>query len=545
MSTIASRPPEPVDPSTPKNSHPAAEARGALRRAFPTALAIAALAGLAYWGHRSEWTRPTFASLTGSAHPEVDAWCVDHGVPEAQCIECRPELAPAQPDYGWCQEHGVPQCPLHHPQVAQLKKAAVVLPAHLDRAQRALETTPRAVNNSRCKLQARRIQFASAAAMEKAGVDIALVDERPIVEAIEANGEVVYDETHTAHLVSRAPGTAWRVERQVGDRVARGDVLALIDAADVGRAKAELLQASALARLRRATFERLRPLSEQGAVPGRQLLDAESALQEADIRLLGAQQALVNLGLPVDLDELAEGDPQALARQIRLLGLPTELQSQFDASTTTSNLLPIRAPLDGTVIARDIVAGELVDAERTIFVVADVSRMWLTLNVRHDQAEHVRIGQRVLFQPSHRAAAEIQGAVAWISTEVDDETRTVEVRVDLPNDDGSLRANTFGAGRIVLREEPQAIVVPSEAVHWDGCCQVVFVRDKNFLQPNAPKFFHVRKVRTGAQQGDVTEVIAGLLPGEVIASKNSRVLGAQLLKSNLGAGCCEVHGAKK
>ena len=58
----------------------------------------------------------------------------------------------------------------------------------------------------------------------------------------------------------------------------------------------------------------------------------------------------------------------------------------------------------------------------------------------------------------------------------------MKVRVDLPNADGRLRANTFGTGRIVLREEPQAIVVPSEAVHWDGCCNVVFVRDKNFLQ---------------------------------------------------------------
>jgi cobalt-zinc-cadmium efflux system membrane fusion protein len=80
-------------------------------------------------------------------------------------------------------------------------------------------------------------------------------------------------------------------------------------------------------------------------------------------------------------------------------------------------------------------------------------------------------------------------------------------------------------------------VVPSEAVHSDGNCHVVFVRDKNYHQDSSPKFFHVRSVRTGVKEADTTEIIAGLLPGEVIASKNSVVLEAQLLKSNLGAGC--------
>ena len=133
--------------------------------------------------------------------------------------------------------------------------------------------------------------------------------------------------------------------------------------------------------------------------------------------------------------------------------------------------------------------------------------------------------------------------MSWISTDADDVTRTVKVRVDLPNADGRLRANTFGTGRIVLREEPKAIVVPSEAIHWDGTCNVVFVRDKNFFKPDAPKIFHVRSVRPGVKDGDTTEIIAGLLPGEVIASKNSVVLEAQLLKSNLGAGCGCVAGS--
>jgi cobalt-zinc-cadmium efflux system membrane fusion protein len=169
--------------------------------------------------------------------------------------------------------------------------------------------------------------------------------------------------------------------------------------------------------------------------------------------------------------------------------------------------------------------------------------LWLTLNVRQEDAKYVTSGQTVLFQPSDRErGGEIKGTVNWISTAADDVTRTVQVRVDLPNADGRLRAHTFGTGRIVLRDEPKAIVVPSEAVHWDGTCHVVFVRDRNFFQPDASKFFHVRSVRPGVKQGEMTEIIAGVLPGEVIASKNSVVLEAQLLKANLGAGCGCAHG---
>jgi cobalt-zinc-cadmium efflux system membrane fusion protein len=209
----------------------------------------------------------------------------------------------------------------------------------------------------------------------------------------------------------------------------------------------------------------------------------------------------------------------------------------------TSNLVPLRSPLDGVVVERNVVTGEVVDTTKTLFGVADVRQMWLLLDVRQEDVKYLSLGQKVHFRPSDEpAAGEIEGALVWISTAADDQTRTVKVRVDLPNDAGRLRANTFGTGRVVLRDEPQAMIVPAEAVHWDGCCHVAFVRDKDFFEEDSPKFFHVRKVRLGVNEGSKTEIIAGLLPGEVIAGKNSMVLAAQLLKSNLGAGCACAGG---
>lgn len=506
-----------------------------LRDALPTAAIVAALAGLAYWGHRNEWTLPKFSALIGQEAVDEDDWCGEHNVPASQCIECNKQLAPPLEDFGWCRVHGVAQCPLEHPEVAQLESTPTITPEDFERASRALALRPRAENNSLCQLHEHRIQFASVAAMRKVGVETAVVQQRPIVETIVANGELGYDETRSAHLASRVPGTVWRVEKQLGQQVRQGDVLALIDAAEVGKTKAELLQAIAQLRVRQAQVDRLRPLTDNGSVAGRQFREAEASLQEAQIRLLGAQQALVNLGFVVRAADLLKLDTEEMAERVRLLGVPAEID--LGSESTTSNLFPLRSPLDGIIVSRNVVAGEVVDTTTMLFGVADVSQMWLALAVRQDDARYLSLDLPVLFRASSNGdEPEIRGSLAWISTEADEQTRTVKVRVSLPNGDGRLRANTFGTGRIVLRDEPRAMVVPSEAVHWDGDCSVVFVRDKNFLKDESPKFFHVRKVRVGVKDRDATEIIVGLLPGEVIASKNSVVLVGQLLKATLGAG---------
>lgn len=533
--------PAPATVAAQSDEHSSLGAR--LRRSAPTAAVVLALTGLAAFGHFNHWTMPKFSSLFGAAEPAGELWCATHNVAEAQCIECNPDLLPKQTNFGWCKTHGVHNCTLDHPEVAQLTKPASVDPDMLARAERALSLRPRAENNALCNLHDRRIQFASAETLEKVGVDIAVVEEKPLVEAVSAPGEVTYDETKMAHLASRVTGVVWRAERQVGDRVAAGDVLAYIDSTDVGRAKGELLAAIAQLRLKQTNVERLRPLAADGTVPGFRMREAEAAWDEARIRVQTSEQALVNLGLAVDAQSFANTDIGEIGQRIQFLGLPDDLKSKLDAGTTTSNLFPLRSPLSGVIINRHVVDGEAVESGTMVFAVADVERLWLTLHVKQEDAPYLKPGQTVLFRASGGArVSEISGQLAWISTEADDRTRTVAVRAELPNPEGRLLANTFGTGRVVLREEPKAVMVPNEALHWDGACHVVFVRDKNYFQADSFKFFHVRSVRPGVKDGDSTEIIAGLLPGEVIASRNSVVLEAQLLKSNLGAGCGCVDG---
>ena len=160
-------------------------------------------------------------------------------------MACNAQLMPKGKLYGWCSEHGVAECVLHHPDLAQVAGSPRVSPADLDRAARALALRPRAENSPTCKLHLRRVQLADQATVEKAGLTTDVAQRVPVVESLAANGEVTYDPTRVTRLASRTSGTVWRVKKQMGDRVRQGDSLAFIESAEIGRVKADLIQAMA------------------------------------------------------------------------------------------------------------------------------------------------------------------------------------------------------------------------------------------------------------------------------------------------------------
>jgi cobalt-zinc-cadmium efflux system membrane fusion protein len=252
---------------------------------------------------------------------------------------------------------------------------------------------------------------------------------------------------------------------------------------------------------------------------------------------------MANLGMPIRAEAVRGLSPADLAARMQFLGLPDPLARELAGRTGSSNLLPVTAPLAGEVIARSAVKDEAADPTNPLFVVADMTRMWLTLRVRPEDMGRVRPGQSVRFRHTGHTGPTgwDPGTVVWISPAADEKTRTVPVRVDLPNPSDRHHANTFGAAEVVLREEKEAVVIPSTALHWEGCCHIVFVRDRDYEKPGALKVVHVRKVRPGAKDvptpaGPVTEVAAGVLPGEWIATTNSGIFRSELLKNDLGAG---------
>lgn len=511
----------------------------AVRRAggfIPTLLVMGAIGALAWWGHTHNWKMPKASALRGE-EVETDDWCVDHNVPESLCVECHPGLLPKSASTGWCNAHGIPDCTLCPSAGA----------AELERAKSALDFTPRPTNLKACNLHERRLQLADENAVAKSGMQTELVgtasERDPVIEFISASGEIGYDQTKVAHLSSRSPGSVVRVFKRLGDKVKQGDVLAIIEAAEVGKSKSDLLVAFGLFQLKSQILDSIK--SSGGAVPELRQREAEAAARETELRLDAARQALVNLGLTLDETDLRTATAEQLKFKLHFLAIPAEVTAGFDPKKTTSSLLPLLAPMDGTVVSRDVVVGEIVDLTKTLFELIDTSSLWLTLDVKGEDAAKLKpeAKQVVRFKPDS-GAGELTGTIAWISTQADIKTRTVKIRANLADNAGEQKANTFGSGRVILREEPAATVVPNTAVHFEGCCTVVFVCDNDFLKEGSSKVFNVRKVRIGAKDDRRTEIIAGLRPGERIATAGSGMLLSELLRGGLGEGCA-CHGAKK
>ena len=379
------------------------------------------------------------------------------------------------------------------------------------------------------------VRFSSREALERTGIEVVPVERRPMVSELEVAGVVDYDERRTAQLSSRVGGSIWRVEKHLGDVVRKGEVLLVIDSQEVGRLKAEFLNALVTFESRR---EHMAILEEvQGAVMGRQLREARAALREARIHLVNDEQALVNLGLPVAIADYEALVDEARAERIRTVGLPEGLLTELNDDVVTSNLLPLAAPFDGIVVGRDAVVGEVVEAAKPIFEVADVSRMILALKVDKEDAGKVAIGQPVRFRPDG-SNEEYSSRITWISTEVDQATRTLQVRAVVDNiqtlpaaTQAGLRAHTFGSGKIEIDRRGTAIVVPSQSVQWDGSRWVVFV-------PTGDAAFTACEVQPGVREGNVVEIVGDPSEGvlERVVGAGSHVLKSQVLLERIESG---------
>ena len=360
-----------------------------------------------------------------------------------------------------------------------------------------------------------RIRFSSPDAIHKAGIETAEAEEHSITQEIVANGVISYDQTRVAHLSAGVPGTVWRIEKQLGQTFKKGDVLAIIEAIDVGKVKGELLHAVVDYQLKRGIAERLH--DRQSVVPERDLYELQADAREAFIRMTNAQQTLINLGLPILLPDADKVTDAELSHRLQFLGLPDDLQNTLDRAATTVSLIPLVAPFDGVVIGHEISLGEIVSPSAEQFVVADISRMWILLDVppRRCCQRHARPGGRLYhrrrahrhsqhdFLDQHRGrrknADRFSPGRGRQSADTREPLRGQERR--------PLLANAFGTGRIRVRQVPHATLVPSDAVQWEGKRWIVFV-------PVDETTFEARPVDLGISRRGVVEVLHGLEPGE-------------------------------
>lgn len=450
--------------------------------------------------------------------------CSGHGVPEAYCYQCNRSLVEAFKSVGdWCAPHDRPesQCYICNPQLDPALSKAAGAETEVGRApaatpspaaQHALGRQSRVHQPpvAECPKANTVVRFKSPTIAREAGLEYATVEIQSISKRVECNAVIDYNRNMYAHLSTQVPGIVAEVHVDLGDEVKAGEVLATITSAHLGVAKSHYLQAVAVIRLWEKNHARESSLHASGISTEKALLEAETHLAESRIELAEAEQILMSFGLT-----------------------PEEIKTIAETEDTSTHYV-VTASFDAVIVGRHAVIGEVVDTSEALLVIADLTQMWAILDVYEVDLAEVGTGQSVVLLVESLPGEVFGGYISWVSSQLNPQTRTLQTRAELDNSRGLLRANTFAQAEILVRDREPVLLVPQDAVQWEGCCNVVFVKHGDML-------YQPRPVHLGDRIGSDIEVLAGLNPGEEVVTQGSFLLKTEILKGNIGAGCCEEH----
>ncbi len=337
--------------------------------------------------------------------------------------------------------------------------------------------------------------------VKSAGIVINTVGPRAMQTTLELPGEVKADDTRVAHVVPRLQGVVISVAKKAGDRVRRGDVMAVLSSRELADAKSQYLSATQQVEFTRVTLEREEALWKKKISPERDYLEARRAFEAAGL------------------------SQQLAGQQLRVLGIPAAaLPTTATASAEGLARYEIRAPIDGTVVERSVTIGEAVTADQAIFTVTDLSTVWVEVSVYAKDLGAVRQGQAATVV-STDLGAEVSGRINFVGQLVGEATRSAVARISLPNATGQWRPGLFVTVRLVREETTVPLAVSADAIQTFRDWQVVFVRYGDW--------FEARPLELGRTDGQWVEVVRGLAAGDQYAGTNSFAVKAEIGK--LGA----------
>lgn len=311
-------------------------------------------------------------------------------------------------------------------------------------------------------------------------------ESRTAGERVSVLGELHVDEDTYAEVATPVTARVVKILARAGDRVSAGQTLAIVRSPDLGKARAELQAAAARVAIARQALERKRALVADRLAPAREVVEAEAALADVQAAHTVAAAAVRGFGA-------GAGDPGGVA---------------------------LRAPLAGTVIERDVFLGQLADPARTLFRIGDLSHLWLIAHVFERDAVRVRVGGKGSASFAALPGQTVDATITWIGGQVDPSSRTIPVRLDVPNPDGVLRPGMSASATLALGDDTGTVVaVPLAAVQRVGGAWVVF-------RPRGEGVFEVRAIGRGRDLAGEVEILSGLAPGDEVV-----VDGAFLLKA--------------
>jgi membrane fusion protein, heavy metal efflux system len=293
-----------------------------------------------------------------------------------------------------------------------------------------------------------------------------------------------------------------------GDRVLAGQTLAQVDSVEMSQVWTDYLKAKGQFDLATRSVKREEALYEKKVSPEKDLLKARQELSDA------------------------EADVRLVKEKFRILGVDAR-QVEKDTNGTTHDhpLVPVSSPLSGIVIEKMVTQGETTAPDKTLFTVADLSTLWLMIDIYEQDLRRIKTGMQVKLSTSAYPAKEFKGKISYMADILDEKTRTAKARVTIDNTERLLKPGMFATALIQSGKDSQTgevIAVPEESVFLDGSERYVFVDRGNGR-------FVATRVAVGPTVGSKTQIKEGLNPGDRVVTKGVFALKSELKKETIEA----------
>ena len=343
--------------------------------------------------------------------------------------------------------------------------------------------------------------------IERAGISVETVARTEFRIARDFPGTVEPNQHALANITTLVRGRVIDVYTDLGKQVKAGDLLALLYSSELGMAQSMYLKAKAKLYVAERAYQR-----------------AQTLLKE---KVIGVAEAQRREGDMVS----ARAEKREAQDRLRLLGMRDDLIASLDRDQQIRSYVPIVAPFDGRVIARDLTKGEVVETTARLFQVADLSEVWVTANIPEKDIPYIHTNdlvanQLVEVRVKAYPAQVFSGKITYVGDVLEPSTRTMRLRLELPNPDGRLKPQMFATVRVYSDPEPGVLTLPEGAIQRDRTRQFVFVQ-------RDPQIFEVRDVKVSESNGHTVKVLDGLREGELVVTKGAFVLKSELLGSQI------------
>jgi cobalt-zinc-cadmium efflux system membrane fusion protein len=346
-----------------------------------------------------------------------------------------------------------------------------------------------------------------------AALKIKQIDNGVFQDAATTDGKIAIDDDLVTSVYSPYTGHVTRLIARPGDFVKRGDPLFAMDASELAQGQNDLI--SAVATLRTVRAQLL--LAETNEKRQHALYLAQGAAlkdwQQSQVDLATAQGGIATASIAVS----------AVRSRLRILGISVADIAALEASPdllTVQADTPVRSPIDGTVTQRQIGLGQnIVSAasggSNAVYMVGDLSKVWLVANAREEDAPVLHIGDRAQVTVLAFPGRVFDAKITYVGSSIDPNTHRLPVRAEVDNPKGELKPEMLAGFRIIVGEDAEAPAVPSDAVVYEGETAHVWVADP------ATKALAIRQVVTGRMRNGVVEILKGLKTGESVVTQGA------------------------